>query len=111
MALITPPPSGPVNLDSAPPHPQMPPAESGAPSPLLATPQAMAVRGLMMMEEGAKLVQSAIPGIDPMSVDIITLKQAIPQLLVRLSAPTGGATPSPLSGGMGMSPAPPMPMM
>ena len=115
MALMTPPPSGPVSLDKAPLHPplQSAPADSGPTSPLLATPQAMAVRGLMMMEEGAKLLQTAIPSIDPMTVDIVTLKQAVPGLLATLSAPMTGSA---MAGGapqagMGMFPAAPGPMM
>lgn len=52
---------------------------------------AMALKGLMMMDEGSKILAAVLPGISPPAVDAVAkLRQSVPRALMELQ--TGGSS-------------------
>jgi hypothetical protein len=96
---------GAANLDSPPPQPPMKPAqgnlmESGM-GPNGGTPQAMALQGMAMVEQGVRLLGTALPGAAAAAAEMLStlrmgVAQAVGQMGMGASGPqAGGGAPMP----------------
>ena len=111
-------PTGRVNLDSAPPQPPLggphtnpginPPSQQQG-SPLFRSPQAAAIQGVALIEQGSKLLTGVLPGLTPMVADVVSrLRETVPRALAEMMAggsslPTGAG---PMGGSASMPPSP-----
>jgi hypothetical protein len=104
--IMGPPAVGASDLDSPPPQPPMQAPkgnlmESGM-GPNGGTPQAIALQGLAMVEQGVRLLGTALPGAAAAAADMLgTLRMGVAQAVSQMGV---GAGPPPVAGG-----GPPMP--
>jgi len=95
-------PSLPSNLDAAPPSP---PLQTAKQSNLMnsgmgqegGSPQAVALQGLAMTEQGIRLLSTALPGVTAATAEMLmTLRNAVAQQVSQMGAgpEMGGAPPS-----------------
>jgi hypothetical protein len=109
------------NLDGPPPLPPtgaspvapgVRPGQGPGVSPLVPSPEVMAIQGLAMLEKGSQLLASVLPGLAPIiSSAIERLRDTVPQALSELAA-TGSSMPAGAGGpGPGAPPRPAPPLM
>jgi hypothetical protein len=102
-----------ANLEKGPPTPDLQAAKpqgslmTSGMGPNAAQPQAMALQGMAMIEQGAKLLGAVLPGAAAATADMIsTLRQAVAQQVGQMAGGSGGPVPG---AGPGGPPPPAMP--
>jgi hypothetical protein len=105
-----------ASLDKAPPPPVMRKAQptrlmgnGGGLGAAASSPQARALQGMQLVEQGSELITSVFPSLAPVLGDFIgRLHQSIPQALADMTqgGPGAGSFGAPAQSGMGATPVP-----